>query len=155
MNRGLALFILAVAVGGCAARLPSPSVPSEAVAAETLTVAPSPTPTLLPTPTPTAALSLPALLSVNARGSEKSSPFAASGASVDLAYVLDCSNIGRQGNLVVDLIDANGALVDEVGNLGLANVGADAVAVDLANTVSPYRVDVASECLWAVVVRTP
>lgn len=156
----IVLAVIELASSPQNAASPSPSA-TAAVAAATVahTATPLPTPTIAPTPVATPIAVAPAptqsvLMTLSGDGVTSSQPFTASGDSVDVAYSFDCSAFGSQGNLVTDLVDANGVLVDELGNLGSAASASDSTTVDLANTTSPYHVEVNITwmCSWTVTV---
>jgi hypothetical protein len=102
---------------------------------------------------PTAAPSSPTPIALNGNGIKNGPRFSASGDSVTVAYSFDCS-AGGEGNFTADLVDVQGVLVDEVGNTGLAARAVGSTRVDLANTTSPYRVEVSVnlDCAWTVTV---
>ena len=109
--------------------------------------------TLPPAPMPTAAPSSPTPIALNGNGIKNGPRFSASGDSVTVAYSFDCS-AGSEGNFTADLVDVQGVLVDEVGNTGFAASAAGSTRVDLANTTTPYHVEVSvnSDCAWTVTV---
>jgi hypothetical protein len=109
--------------------------------------------TVPPTPLPTAAPSTPTPVALDGNGIKDGPRFSASGDSVTVVYSFDCS-AGSEGNFTADLVDVQGVLVDEVGNTGFAAAASGSTMVDLANTTSPYHVEVSvnSNCAWTVTV---
>ena len=93
-------------------------------------------------------------MALNGNGIKIGPRFGASGDSVVVAYSFGCS-AGSEGNFNADLVDVQGVLVDEVGNTGFAAATVGSTRVDLANTTSPYHVEVSvnSDCAWTVTVN--
>jgi hypothetical protein len=130
--------LLAWSNGGSACPDPTPTARP--------TATPKPTPTHTPTPAPTPRT----LLKFSGNGTENSTQFTASGASVSVAYSYSCRSYGSGGNFSADFVGADSSDNPIAG--ALTGSGNGSTTIYLSGTTGPYQVEVKSGCSWTITV---